>query len=296
MSNEKRGSLLLISFDDLIMKFAKGNDLANYSILIASHEISGSLHIKTSLRQIRGVANGIKYQSKYDNIEFVDSLRPTATNMEYCYADQNKFADLYRSQLLDIEPLRDLCAIVDMIVNNNCDVIIVMAAYETAGNVLEHLQMFIQDEFFLRGYTFKELERLSSSFHNKELYQKVLKSINFEVPEDFDGEDFEVILKNYGDRQKIIDQLEVQKNIVTQMLAGIGEDPEALENIYYNRITEQMEDALRETLLRRSLEDLKEMCRMKKIRIGLNATPEQLVEKILSSMKLTSKRIVEYES
>lgn len=286
-----KGSLLLIDFDDLMMKFARRNDLADFSILIASSDIIGSKCMRATNKDY----GTYEYKSKYDNIEFVDTIRPTSRIMSFCEPDNLHFAEAYEQQLLDAEPFNDICAIVDMVVNQGCNVIIVMAAYEVMGNTLGLLQLFLEEQFYLRAYTFDSLERLALTFDNKPLYRKVVASLDFPVPEEFDGSDFTCILQNIGDRKKIKEQLEFQKGIAAELRANANDDEDALINIYFNRFTESLEDKVREALLKRDIEAIKEICRTRKIRIGINATKESLVDRILQSMRLTSNRIIRYE-
>lgn len=289
----KTGSLLFINFDDLIMKFAKENDLGEYSILIASHEINGSLKVKSAMS---GVSTGIRYESKYDNIEFVSSLRPTPQAMEHAYGstDKSTFIGLYNSHLLSVEPFTDICSIVDMVVNSHCNVLIVVSVYEDAANVLSYLRDFIEDEFLLRGYLYDELERLSSNYENKPLYQKIVASLDFDVPESFDGKDFDCIVSQYGDEEEIKKQLELQKVIAASMAAKPGEEND-ITAIFFNRFTEDLESKVKEMLLKRDDDSIKDMCRAKEIRIAPKASKEMLVDKLLHAMKLKVARTVEYQ-
>jgi len=283
---------MFISFDDLIMKFARYNDLANYFILIASHELNGSIKQKST---IASISTGIDYESKYDNIEFVSSLRPPASAMEYCYAGKrDMFIELYNSHLLSAEPMNDLCAIVDMAINSHCDVLIVNAAYEYAGQIPNYLQMFILDQFDFQSYLFTDLEKLSTTFDDKAAYKKVVKSLDIDIPEEFDGKDFNIILRNVGNIDKIHERLELQKGIVATMMAEPGTEND-FTTMFWNRFTESLEDKVRDLLMKRSENDIKDLCRAKTVRITPGSTKEQLVDKILHELKLTAQRIVEYE-
>lgn len=293
MDNQKTGSLIMISFDDLIMEFARYNDLHDFSILVASHEIVGSLKVRGVMS---GVTSGITYQSKYDNIEFVDSLRPTAQAMEVCYAGNvERFTEAYNSHLLSSEPFMDLCCIVDMIVNEGCDVLIVMASYEFSGRIPHYLRDFILSEFDVQGYVYSELQRLSTNYDNKEMYEKIVKSLPFDVPGEFDGTDFKCIIRNIGDVDTIREKLELQKGIAATMAADPGEEND-IQSIFFNHFTEDLEDKVRELLMKRTEDDIKDMCRSKRIRILPGSTKKILVDKIIRDIRLDSKRkIVEYE-
>lgn len=292
LNTEKRGSLLFIDFDTLFQKFARYNDLANYSIIVASHELSGSLKLKSA--ETTRVSTGVRYESKYDNIEFVDSIRPSAQVMERMFnGDPKRVADAYSGQLISVEPFSDLCAIVDMIVNAGCDVMILMASYECAGHAHEMLRDFILDNFWLRGYTFSELERLSN-YYGEDAYDKIVATLDYKIPDEFDGSDFRCILRNYGNREEIVERLETQKLIAADMMKTPGEDDD-LKTMFFNRFTEDLEHKVRDVLMERSERAIKDMCRERGIRITSTATKDTLVNRIIHEMKIDSHRVVEYQ-
>lgn len=291
-NSERKGSLLFIDFDALFQKFARYNDLANYSIIIASHELSGSLKVKAAMT---GVTTGIKYESKYDNIEFADSIRPTSTVMEAMFnGNPKRVAEMYNNHLISVEPFADLCAIVDMIVNNGCDVMIVMASYECAGHAHEMLRDFILENFWLRGYTFDELERLSN-YYGEDVYDKILATLDYKVPKEFDGTDFRCILRNYGNYDEIVERLEIQKAIAADMMKTPGEEDD-LKSMFFNRFTEDLEHKVRDVLMERSERTIKDMCRERGIRITTTATKATLVDRIIHEMRIDSHRVVDYQT
>ena len=287
------GALLFIKFEDLITDFAKDHDLHEWMIIIASHEIAGSLKTKTA---IAGISTGIQYESKYDNIEFVSSLRPTPSIMEHAYGEnKDSFIEMYNSHLLSSEPFMDLCCIVDMIVNSDTKVMVVMSGYEYAARIPYFLNQFIMDEFEIRGYLYDNLLRLSTNYDNKSMYEKIVKNLDFPVPDEFTGRNFDVILENYTDNiEEVKEKLELQKVIAANMVADPGEEND-ITSIFFNRFTEDLQHKLRELLLKRSDTEIKDLCRTRKIRIAPNATKEFLVDKILHDMKLDVVREVEYE-
>lgn len=287
------GALMFISFDDLVTDFAKDNDLHQWMIVVASHEIAGSLKMRSS---IAGVSTNIQYESKYDNIEFVSSIRPTPSIMEHAYGyDNESFIEMYNSHLLGSEPFMDLCCIVDMIVNQDCKVMIVMASYECAAKIPYFLNQFIEDEFGIHGYLYEDLLRLSKHYDNKTMYEKIVKSMDFPVSEEFTGRNFDVITENFTDNiDEVKEKLELQKTIAASMVADPGEEND-ITSIFFNRFTEDLQHKLRELLLNRSEKDIKDLCRLRKIRIAPNSSKEYLVDKILHDMKVDVAREVEYE-
>lgn len=290
---EKTGSLIFINFDDLIMKFARYNDLADYSILIASHELSGSLKTKGVMS---GVSTGISYASKYDNIEFVDSLRPTAQTMEYCYGgDKQRFIEMFNSHLLSVEPFTDLCAVVDMVVNLGEKVLIVMASYEAVAGILDYIRDFILSEFGLHGYMYDELERLITYYNDKPKYEKIVKSLPFGVSDEFDGENIDCIVNNIGNVDEIRERLVLQEQTAAAMAADPGTENDFL-SVFFNRFTEDMEDKVKELLMKRSEDDIKDVCRSKGIRIVPGTSKKVLVDKILHELRLDVRRMIEWDS
>lgn len=286
------GALLFISFEELMKDFARDNDLHDWIIIVASHEIGASLKVRS---EIAGIGTGIQYESKYDNIEFVNSLRPTASVMEHISGNKETFISMYTSQLIGAEPFMDLCCIADMVVNSDCKVMIVMAAYEAAVNIPMFLKEFIEDEFGIRGYVYKDLLRLTEHYSNKSLYKKIVDTSDFPVPEEFTGRNFDVIITNYCDNyDEVKEKLELQKIVAAGMCATPGEEND-LTSIFFNKFTESLKEKLTELLLKRSDSDIKDLCRNYKIRIAPNSTKEFLVEKILHAMKVDVARVVEYQ-
>lgn len=290
---KKTGSLMFVKLEDLITKFARYNDIANYSILIVSSEISASLKVRAT---VAGVSTGVHYESRYDNIEFVDSLRPPAAAIEYAYNPRARenFLTKYESHLLDGEPFIDICAIVDMVVNEGIDVIIVFSVYEAAGDIHGALRDFIFGEFGLQGYKYEELERLIT-YYGKDEYQGVVNTIGFEVPTEFDGDNVVPIIKSIGDVEKIRERLEIQKGIAASLNADPGEEND-ITAIFFNRFTEDLQSKVKDLLMRRSDDAIKDMCREKGVRITKTATKENLVDKILHEMRLDTRRVKEYSN
>ena len=274
------------------MSFAKTHDLSEYSILIASNEIIGALKMRSTMV---GVSTGIMYESKYDNIEFVSSIKPTANAMEYLYGNsRDRFMELYESHLISAEPFMDLCSIVDMVVNSDCKVLIVMAPYEFAGKIPHYLRDFIESEFSLYGYMYDDISRLIEHYSNKPMYEKIVSSLDFDIPDDFDGVHLDPILSNYGDKDEIKEKLELQKTVAISLNSSVEDDD--IKSIFFNKFTEDLESKVKDLLMSRSDTNIKDICRTKEIRIPPNSTKESLVQKILHSMRLDCAKVVEYET
>lgn len=287
----KNGSLVLITFDDLLMKFAKTNDLGEYEIIVASHEIAGSLTLRQS---IAGMPTASQYESKYDNIEFVPSLRPCVSAMEHAFGQSREtYIEIYNSQLLDVEPLTDLCCIIDMIVNQGIDCLLVVSQYEQAARMFDYLGAFIKDMFLLESYQFTDLDALVETYGTP-LYEKTRVSVPFDVPDKFDGIHLDCIVKNIGDVSAIKEKLELEKTIAASMQARPGEE-ESFKDLFFNRFTETLEDKVREQLQKRTMDDVKNICRDRGLRISPSATKEMLIDNIIHSIKLYTAKCVDYE-
>lgn len=283
------GSLVMITCDDLLMKFAKDNDLGKYEIIVSSHELGGSLKFQ---KTEHGYPQAVDYESKYENIEFVPSLRPTVAAMEHAFSPASKetFISLYNSQLLGALALTDMCCIIDMIVTHDCDVLLVMAAYEAAGCILEYLQVFIKDEFLVQSYLFSDLEKLVNAYGTP-IYDRLVKSLDFEVPKEFDGTNIDVIVKNIGDVDKIKEKLELEKGVAVSLSASADAE-ETFGEMFFNRFTEVMEEQVKEMLHKRDFDEIKEVCRNKGIRIAPHSTKDTLINDIIHNMRMDSAKSI----
>ena len=144
------GSLLIMTIDELFMKFGKDKDLKQYQILVVSRDIITNIQKKLN--------NDQTYESKYDNIDFVPSLLPTVAAMEFAYGDNEEtFFQAYESNLISDETMIDLVSIVDMVVSDNLDVIIVVSILDMKSKFPYFLRNFIVERFKLNCYIYEEL-------------------------------------------------------------------------------------------------------------------------------------------
>lgn len=278
-------SLMFISLEDLIMDFAKDHDLKKYEILIASHEIVGSL---TSRSTTGGISTGIKYESKYDNIEFIDSIRPTPSVMEFAYGpnNQDRYIEMYYNQLIGSDAYMDICCIVDMLLTNDCNVLIVTSAFEVSARVHDMLSNFFLDEFGIIGYIYRDLKRISENY-GTDKYDKVVKSTEYYVPETFTGRNFEVITSHFTeDVEGAKRVLEAQKVIAANMDASPGSESD-ITSVFVNKFTEDLESKMRDLLESKDDRMIKELCRQKHIRIAPGASKELLIDRIMHTIKKT---------
>ena len=170
-----------------------------------------------------------------------------------------------------------------------------MASYEFSGRIPHVMREFIRDQFEFESYIYEDLERLSTHYDDKPTYNRIVSSMDFDIPEEFDGENFEVILRNIGNIDEIKEKLELQKGVAAVLTADAGAENDFL-SMFFNRFTEDLETKVEEQLMERTEDDIKDLCRSKGIRIGIGASKASLVKKILHELKLDTKRIVEYEN
>lgn len=288
-------ALVFIGFSDLLTDFAKDHDLYDWEILVSSAEISGSLQMRTDSS---GITGGIHYESKYDNIEFIDSLKPTPSSMESAFgrgpSNRKKFEEMYISQLLSSDAMVDICCIVDMMLEEDANVLIVTSDFECSARTHHVLRDFIEEEFGIIGYIYSDLKNLSDNYGTSG-YEKILNTSSIDVPDTFTGRNFEVITSNnMTDSVEVIKEiLEAQKIIAANLAASPGEE-ESLTSIFFNKFTETLEDKIKERLESKDIDLIKELCRQKKIRIIPNATKESLIDKLMYSIKKDTARGIEY--
>lgn len=288
-------ALVFISFGDLLTDFAKDHDLYEWEILVSSSEISGSLQMRTDSF---GIMGGIHYESKYDNIEFIDSLKPTPSSMESAFgggpSSRKRFEEMYTSQLLSSDAMVDICCIVDMMLEENANILIVISDFECSARTHHVLRDFIEEEFGIIGYIYSDLKNLSDNYATSG-YEKILNTSSIDVPDTFTGRNFEVITSNNitDTVGAIKENLEAQKIIAANLAASPGEE-ESLTSIFFNKFTETLEDKIKERLESKDIDLIKELCRQKKIRITPNATKESLIDKLMYSIKKDTARGIEY--
>ena len=287
-------SLMFIDIETLVTDYAKDHDLAKWEILIVSREIVGTLALRSSSSY--GITTDVEFESKYENIEFVPSLRPTPSMLETLFDGNgaSSFIELYKNRLIDSEPFIDICCIADMIINSDLNVMIVMSDYELKSHIAEVLREFIEEEFGIYGFMYSDLKRLEI-YLGEPSYDKIVESMPFDVPDTFTGRNFEVITCQFNTDEidKLRENLELQKAVASNINAKAGEEDD-LTSIFFNKITETLEEKVREILNKKSLEMIRELCRKKEIRVSPSATKESLIDRIMANMKLGSTREVEY--
>ena len=132
-------------------------------------------------------------------------------------------------------------------------------------------------------------------YYGKPDYNAIKDSLDFDIPDTFDGKNIEVIMEHFtDDMDEVKKNLEAQKVIAANTGASPGEEND-LTSVFFNRFTEDLEDKVREILEKKDIEVIKELCRQKKIRIGHNPSKDFLIDKIMFNIKKDTAREVHYE-
>ena len=236
-------SLLFITINDLFMDYLKNNkvDMESTNIIIASRDI------ETDIR--RNTRTGTEYESKYKNIDFAIELSPTPSVLEmYTGSSSAMYIESYREQLANTTVIqKDLCAIVDMIVNESFDIIIVCSISEMNMQYFYILRDYIDEVFRLHGYIYGELKE----------------------NETLDVTDF-------GNPDEIRTMLAYQLKTLELIDENIGE--------FFNKFKDDLADKYKNVLLSKTVEQLVELGRQKGIHVNKYKPKEVIVDHILKKM------------
>lgn len=289
--NKEIGTLLFVNIHDLFYSFAKDHDLNDYFILVSSNDIVASIQERV---KISGISTGITYKSKYDNVEFVDTLRPTHSIIEYATRNLDVFAERYRSQLSSGEAFLDICSIMDMVVTSKQDVIITYSVPDEQILWPHIIREFIEDEFRLTGYLYTDIQKLNDYYSTTGNTSKWMvhppKFYYFDIPMEYNG-DFTTIL-NSGDVEEIKAILDMQKPVAVNMVSNeLNGDDDLLSEMFYNKYTETMESRLREVLSTKDQHDLARLAKMYGERANSRNTKEEVIDKIINGIRRKSKKV-----
>lgn len=165
MRKRKHAIFLYMTIEEFFTEYVKNNNLDNTQILIISRDIVADVKKKEGY-------NNISYFSKYDNIDFVPSLLPTPTSMEYVYGDdKSRFVEVYEGHLLGDDVFTDIICIADMVVNDGIDVIMLSSKAEFASTFPYALKDFIYN---MLGLNVCLAEQLAEAETDEE-YEKLLE-------------------------------------------------------------------------------------------------------------------------
>lgn len=245
--------LLYMTTTELFLKYILHKDLdfpianTNHEILVISRDIVTAI----TRGQSHFGGNDITYESKYDNIDFLPSLFPTAQVMEIitnegCNSGKPRVA--YLNQLDNVNgPLTDCIAIVGLLLDNpDITCICVCSDEEMHGyHYLEYLADYMESEFGVMMYTYAEWEND--------------KNVNIG--------DVDEIKKKYD----ITKRLAIESNS-----AGV--------DILYNRLTEDMSTAIKNKLGKLSVDELAKFANNKGIYVNRRKTKDEIIDVIIKHL------------
>lgn len=141
------GSLMFGDINQFFGEYLKEYKLEDFVIVVTGREIITSIKQKAKTLS-SGSFNS--YQSKYKNIVFAPRIAPSPVVEESFYSNiQSKFEAAYKEELTIKEVMSDLCAIVDMVVNKNKNVVLLCSKRESYMEFFEYMREFIMENFKL---------------------------------------------------------------------------------------------------------------------------------------------------
>lgn len=244
--NSLKGSstILFMTVMDLVTYVARDWPLKDFQILVASQDI-----IASDMSSNRN-ANSVKNISVYDNIDWMMSIVPSGTTMNFKYMrtteGDDKFEMAYDNQLSGDEAFSDILCMVDMAVNDHIPVIVLFSNVDFIVGFPEQLRQFIYDRF---GYVVHTTDDLV---------------------------DPDVDITDVGD-------LEFIKMNVSDYKAELSEGNQ--ENEFFNWLTDSMAEKYRDILMSKSEDQLVKLATSKGIFVRRKASKEAIVNKILAKME-----------
>lgn len=249
MSNKGFVMIVTISelFSVILKKQSDGEldfELKDSFILICSRDII----TETVRRNSNGFDYSNEYQSKYKNVEFISSLLPTATQMEFIgCGNRDDFIDKYTERLYNEPQMRDIISICDVVANRNIPVFIVTSSMDMRTCMFPYiLQDFMKTEMGLKAYTMEDLE---------------------------DG-DFDKIF-DIGDVETIKSNIESHKDMILK-----NTDKE----YFFNSLVDDMEKAYKDILSTKSMEELKGIAEERCVFISRRDDKDRVIEKIINDL------------
>lgn len=245
----KTGVILYLTTEDFFMNYVKKNPLNTTQIIIISRDIISSIKKKEQY-------NSILYDSKYDNIDFVPTLLPTPSSLEYAYGDdKSRFREAYEGHLLGDDEFSDILCIADMVVNDGIDVILLSSKAEFASTFPYILKELVQRTIGLNICLGEQLAEAETD----EEYDKLL---------------------DLGDIEEI--KRLISYNMV-QILSG-GIDEKDASKIFFNRFMENAPTKYRKILMTKSEEELLKMAREKGLRLSRKKSKDEIINAITTEV------------
>lgn len=242
MENQSHGKLMFLSINNFFKEYLNSvnNDLGdNFAILVISKDI-----IADESTTEWGTS---RYKSRYEDIEFATELFPNPNVMEYrLSATMESFADRYKNQLDQIDNMKLLCCIVDMVVNDGTDVYLIASHTEMKVGFFDIMKEVFFDKFNLIMTDYTEA---------------------VETPE---------LMADIGKVDEIKMMLDFQINHLKLIDEDIG--------IFFNRLTKDMATEYREILMNKSIDELYAIGTKQHLHINRHKPKEYIVDHILKKL------------
>lgn len=246
MSN-KGGFLLVATVTEFFGKILKMNSdgqfefkLGDCYILICSRDLT------TDVVRTAGDAND--FQSKYSNVEFVSTLLPDVSMMEYATTSgMDTFFELYVNKLYEPSRMKDVISICDVVAKRDIPIFMLVTSMDMRTQYPIILVDFIKEEFGLQGYTF----------------------------EDLDGKDISETVYQIGNKSDIVKAID---DHVDKLLK------ETDKEYFLNSLVDDVEQVYREVLESKSVEELKEMAGAKMVFISRRDDKKRIIDKLIRSI------------
>ena len=139
-----KSCILLLSIKELIGVIAKDYPLRDFQIIVSDNDIITENSVKNNYRR------DIKYESNYDNIEFLPSIIPQATVLNHIWDTEgdgrSRFEEAYVAQLQGDQAASDITCIIDMTLHRKVPIIILYAPLSIRQHIPDVLKQYLMDD------------------------------------------------------------------------------------------------------------------------------------------------------
>ena len=227
LKENKTGTILIVPvglFFSEYLKERKGK-LEDYEIIIVSKDIVSDIR--------RRVSDIDQYESRYKYVDFAVNLYPNNGVLEYLWGStKEQFATMYAAQLGKTDQMRDLCSIVDLVVNEGKNAIILCSNAEYKTEFFEYMKDFVYSSFGLQMTSYDEYIENHDAVKDIGDIGKIRELLKFQlVNNDIIDETIDVFVNRYAE-----DLIGEYKNILmsktTNQLIEIGKK----YDVYVNKL------------------------------------------------------------
>lgn len=142
-------SLIFGDINEFFGSYLKDHELKNFVIVVCSRDIISDIKEKRGVSQF--------YTSRYKNIVFSQKLLPTPSVEETFWGgNRDAFEYEYKKQLSTKETIVEACALVDLVVNKDKNVVLLCSKRENYIEYFEYLREFLNEWFKLYMTSIKE--------------------------------------------------------------------------------------------------------------------------------------------